>query len=88
LSNRLSSNLSYEDTLLNVPETRVTTLANGLRVASEDYGLPTCTVNNSVVFILNETSNLKNKSKQKRSVFGSMQEVVLKMKKITELLIS
>uniref|UniRef100_A0A4W4HE78 Mitochondrial-processing peptidase subunit beta n=1 Tax=Electrophorus electricus TaxID=8005 RepID=A0A4W4HE78_ELEEL len=29
---------------LNVPETKVTTLANGLRVASEDSALPTCTV--------------------------------------------
>jgi len=27
-----------------LPETRVTTLSNGLRVATEDYGLPTCTV--------------------------------------------
>ncbi|KAK0154425.1 Mitochondrial-processing peptidase subunit beta [Merluccius polli] len=30
--------------LLNVPETKVTTLQNGLRVASEDSGLSTCTV--------------------------------------------
>uniref|UniRef100_A0A8C9W377 Mitochondrial-processing peptidase subunit beta n=1 Tax=Scleropages formosus TaxID=113540 RepID=A0A8C9W377_SCLFO len=30
--------------VLNVPETKVTTLENGLRVASEDSGLPTCTV--------------------------------------------
>uniref|UniRef100_A0A673CLD4 Mitochondrial-processing peptidase subunit beta n=1 Tax=Sphaeramia orbicularis TaxID=375764 RepID=A0A673CLD4_9TELE len=29
---------------LNVPETKVTALENGLRVASEDSGLPTCTV--------------------------------------------
>uniref|UniRef100_A0A4W6E904 Mitochondrial-processing peptidase subunit beta n=1 Tax=Lates calcarifer TaxID=8187 RepID=A0A4W6E904_LATCA len=29
---------------LNVPETKVTTLENGLRVASEDAGLTTCTV--------------------------------------------
>uniref|UniRef100_A0A3P9LJV2 Mitochondrial-processing peptidase subunit beta n=1 Tax=Oryzias latipes TaxID=8090 RepID=A0A3P9LJV2_ORYLA len=29
---------------LNVPETKVTTLENGLRVASEDSGLTTCTV--------------------------------------------
>lgn len=35
---------TYEQTLLNVPETRVTTLANGLRVATEDSGIPTCTV--------------------------------------------
>lgn len=30
--------------VLNVPETKVTTLDNGLRVASEDSGLSTCTV--------------------------------------------
>ncbi len=30
--------------VLNVPETKVTTLENGLRVASEDSGLSTCTV--------------------------------------------
>ncbi len=36
--------ITYEQTLLNVPETRVTAIKNGLRVASEDYGLPTCTV--------------------------------------------
>ncbi|KAJ8301794.1 hypothetical protein KUTeg_020781 [Tegillarca granosa] len=30
--------------VLNVPETRVTTLGNGLRVATEDSGAPTCTV--------------------------------------------
>jgi len=35
---------SYEQLLNNLPETRVTTLKNGLRVATEDYGLPTCTV--------------------------------------------
>jgi mitochondrial-processing peptidase subunit beta len=35
---------SYEELLNSVPETRVTTLSNGLRVATEDYGLPTCTV--------------------------------------------
>lgn len=29
---------------LNVPETKVTILENGLRVASEDSGLSTCTV--------------------------------------------
>jgi len=35
---------SYDETLLNVPETKVTTLDNGLRVASEDSGIPTATV--------------------------------------------
>lgn len=39
-----SSSPSFAETLSNLPETRITTLANGLRVASEDYGLPTCTV--------------------------------------------
>ncbi|CAF1556945.1 unnamed protein product, partial [Didymodactylos carnosus] len=39
-----SPSITYEQTLLNVPETRVTAIQNGLRVASEDYGLPTCTV--------------------------------------------
>ena len=36
--------ITYSQTLVNVPETRVTTTKNGLRVASENYGLPTCTV--------------------------------------------
>jgi len=36
--------VTFEQTLMNVPETRVTAIKNGLRVASEDYGLPTCTV--------------------------------------------
>ncbi|XP_002741599.1 mitochondrial-processing peptidase subunit beta-like [Saccoglossus kowalevskii] len=35
---------TYPETLLNVPETKITTLDNGLRVASEDSGIPTCTV--------------------------------------------
>ncbi|XP_050719382.1 mitochondrial-processing peptidase subunit beta-like [Eriocheir sinensis] len=35
---------SYEQTLLNVPATRVTVLDNGLRVATEDSGAPTATV--------------------------------------------
>lgn len=34
----------HEPALINLPETRVTTLKNGLRVASEDQGLLTCTV--------------------------------------------
>ncbi|GAB1609670.1 mitochondrial-processing peptidase subunit beta-like [Argonauta hians] len=41
---RSVSAATYEQTLLNVPETRVTTLANGIRVATEDSGIPTCTV--------------------------------------------
>merc|ERR1711893_12417 len=35
---------TYAQTLVNVPETRVTRLPSGLRVASEDSGLPTATV--------------------------------------------
>ncbi|KAJ3612146.1 hypothetical protein NHX12_020423 [Muraenolepis orangiensis] len=35
---------SGQQVVLNVPQTRVTTLENGLRVASEDSGLSTCTV--------------------------------------------
>lgn len=35
---------TYQQTLLNVPETRVSKLENGLRVASEDSGSPTATV--------------------------------------------
>ena len=36
--------LTYQQSLLNVPETQVTTLSNGLRVASENAGGSTCTV--------------------------------------------
>ncbi|KAL3853590.1 hypothetical protein ACJMK2_017124 [Sinanodonta woodiana] len=35
---------TYEQTVLNIPETRVTTLSNGFRVATEDSGSPTATV--------------------------------------------
>jgi len=35
---------TYEQTLLNVPETQVTKLDNGLRIASENSGIPTATV--------------------------------------------
>ncbi|XP_044534582.1 mitochondrial-processing peptidase subunit beta [Gracilinanus agilis] len=42
--NRLRSTQTAAQVALNVPETRVTTLENGLRVASEDSGLSTCTV--------------------------------------------
>ncbi|OQV20413.1 Mitochondrial-processing peptidase subunit beta [Hypsibius exemplaris] len=41
---KTSQALSYKQSILNVPETRVTTLKNGMRVATEDSGLPTCTV--------------------------------------------
>ncbi|KAM7432117.1 hypothetical protein ABFA07_017390 [Porites harrisoni] len=39
-----STALSYEQSLYNVPETKVTVLPNGMRVASEDSGLSTATV--------------------------------------------
>lgn len=42
--NRRRSTQAAAQVVLNVPETRVTRLENGLRVASEDSGLPTCTV--------------------------------------------
>jgi len=42
--NRLLSSQAAASVLVNTPETRVTKLANGLRVASEDSGLSTCTV--------------------------------------------
>ncbi|XP_069062329.1 cytochrome b-c1 complex subunit 1, mitochondrial [Pleurodeles waltl] len=38
------STASYAQTLQNIPETQVSTLENGLRVASEDSAHPTCTV--------------------------------------------
>lgn len=38
------SNVSFKQTLANVPETRVTELKNGVRVATEDSGLKTATV--------------------------------------------
>uniref|UniRef100_A0A9J7ZSY1 Mitochondrial-processing peptidase subunit beta n=1 Tax=Cyprinus carpio carpio TaxID=630221 RepID=A0A9J7ZSY1_CYPCA len=41
---RTRSTQAVGQVLLNVPETKVTTLDNGLRVASEDSGLTTCTV--------------------------------------------
>ncbi|KAJ8047765.1 Mitochondrial-processing peptidase subunit beta [Holothuria leucospilota] len=45
-SKRLQSTqtATYQQTLVNVPETKVTKLNNGFRVASEDSGIPTCTV--------------------------------------------
>ena len=35
---------SLNQVLVNVPETRVTEIGNGVRVATENSGLPTCTV--------------------------------------------
>lgn len=43
-SRRLLATQAVQQVALNVPETKVTTLENGLRVASEDSGLNTCTV--------------------------------------------
>ena len=44
-ASRLQSTLSaYEESLYNVPETHVSSLPSGLRVASEDSGIETCTV--------------------------------------------
>merc|ERR1719318_357036 len=39
-----STGATYEQALLNVPETQITKLENGLRVASENSGIPTATV--------------------------------------------
>ena len=44
---RLSHNLSVatsERPVVNIPETKVSVLQNGIRVATEDSGIPTCTV--------------------------------------------
>ncbi|KAM3914383.1 cytochrome b-c1 complex subunit 1, mitochondrial [Leptodactylus fuscus] len=41
---RNRSAVSYAQTLGNLPDTQISTLDNGLRVASEDSGQPTCTV--------------------------------------------
>ncbi|XP_047439713.1 cytochrome b-c1 complex subunit 1, mitochondrial [Mugil cephalus] len=41
---RGQASVSYAQSLLGVPETRLTALDNGLRVASEETGHPTCTV--------------------------------------------
>lgn len=41
-----------------MPETRVTTLSNGLRVATEDYGLPTCTVIYLYFFCLKNSNDI------------------------------
>lgn len=39
-----SGSLSFNKTLLNIPPTRVSTIDNGIRVATEDTGAPTATV--------------------------------------------
>ncbi|TWW64998.1 Mitochondrial-processing peptidase subunit beta [Takifugu flavidus] len=43
-THRLLATRAAQQVALNLPETKVTTLENGLRVASEDSGLSTCTV--------------------------------------------
>lgn len=39
-----TASTKVNEILLNLPETRVTEIKNGLRIATEDSGLPTCTV--------------------------------------------
>ncbi|XP_067908327.1 mitochondrial-processing peptidase subunit beta-like [Heterodontus francisci] len=41
---RFQSALSYAQTIANIPETKITTLDNGVRVATEESDHPTCTV--------------------------------------------
>ncbi|XP_072136298.1 cytochrome b-c1 complex subunit 1, mitochondrial-like [Mobula birostris] len=43
-AHRLQSTLSYAQAIENIPETKLTTLDNGLRVATEESDHPTCTV--------------------------------------------
>merc|ERR550517_2461023 len=43
-TSRWRSTMSYEQAVLNMPETQVTVLDNGMRVASENSGSPTATV--------------------------------------------
>ncbi|XP_053376902.1 mitochondrial-processing peptidase subunit beta-like [Mercenaria mercenaria] len=42
--NKRWQSTSFKEALLNVPETKVSTLNNGFRIATEDSGAPTCTV--------------------------------------------
>jgi processing peptidase subunit beta len=44
LLNKRWQSVDFKQALLNNPETKVSTLNNKFRVASEDSGLPTCTV--------------------------------------------
>uniref|UniRef100_A0A915L538 Mitochondrial-processing peptidase subunit beta n=1 Tax=Romanomermis culicivorax TaxID=13658 RepID=A0A915L538_ROMCU len=44
LTKRFQSSPSYNQCVLNVPETKISRLENGFRIATEDSGLPTCTV--------------------------------------------
>jgi len=49
------SSASERVVLSNVPPTRITTLDNGMRVATEDSGSPTCTVSVNI-FLYNKIS--------------------------------
>lgn len=46
-----SAEAAQASPVLNVPETKVTTLKNGLRVATEDSGAPTCTVSTDLMLV-------------------------------------
>lgn len=49
---RGQASVSYAQSLVGAPETRLTALDNGLRVASEDTGHATCTVRTSFWFCI------------------------------------
>ncbi|GIY80004.1 mitochondrial-processing peptidase subunit beta [Caerostris darwini] len=44
LQRAVSHNIQVPERVLNIPETKISQLSNGLRIASEDSGIPTCTV--------------------------------------------
>ena len=54
---RRLTDVAYEEILSQIPPTRVSTLPNGFRVATEDSGLPTATV--SIMGIHNEGAGLE-----------------------------
>ncbi|OTF75612.1 hypothetical protein BLA29_012618, partial [Euroglyphus maynei] len=41
---RLLHQQKRQPEILNVPETKVSTISNGIRVVTEDSGIPTCTI--------------------------------------------
>ncbi len=47
-----TTGVTFDQALEHVPETKVTTLQNGLRIASEDSGLPTATVRYAHILLL------------------------------------
>ncbi|XP_016366457.1 mitochondrial-processing peptidase subunit beta [Sinocyclocheilus rhinocerous] len=55
--NRTRSTQAVSQVDLNVPETKVTNLDNGLRVASEDSGLITCTVSSASAQVAEESDD-------------------------------